>query len=109
VADQSKVLIGLEYFCFEGDALWRMSDEELIRLGTAELCKIDIVDEAYALDGTVLRMDKTYPAYFGSYSRFAEIREYVDGLENLFLIGRNAMHKYNSQDSLDAHGHGGSR
>jgi hypothetical protein len=43
-------------------------------------------------------MDKTYPAYFGSYSRFAEIREYVDGFENLFLIGRNGMHKYNNQD-----------
>ena len=98
VADPSKVWIGLEYFCFEGDALWRMSDEELIRLGTAELSKIDIVDEAQVLDGTVLRMDKTYPAYFGSYSRFAEIREYVDGLENLFLIGRNGMHKYNNQD-----------
>jgi hypothetical protein len=61
-----------------------MSGEELIRLGTAELSKIDILDEAQVLDGTVLRMDKTCPAYFGSYSRFAEIREYVDGLENLF-------------------------
>jgi hypothetical protein len=84
VADQSKVWIGLAYFCFAGDALWRMSDEELIRLGTAKLSKIDIVDEAHVPDGTVLRMDK--------------IREYVDGLENLFLIGRNGMHKYNNQD-----------
>jgi protoporphyrinogen oxidase len=98
VADPSKVWIGLEYFCFEGDDLWRMSDDELIRLGTAELSKIDIVDEAQVLDGTVLRMDKTYPAYFGSYDRFAEIRNYVDGFENLFLIGRNGMHKYNNQD-----------
>jgi protoporphyrinogen oxidase len=98
VSDPSKVWIGLEYFCFEGDDLWRMSDEDLIRLGTAELSKIDIVDEAQVLDGTVLRMDKTYPAYFGSYSRFPEIRSYVDGFENLFLVGRNGMHKYNNQD-----------
>jgi len=98
VSDPSKVWIGLEYFCFEGDDLWRMSDEDLIRLGTAELSKIDIVDEAQVLDGTVLRMDKTYPAYFGSYSRFPEIRSYVDGFENLYLVGRNGMHKYNNQD-----------
>jgi hypothetical protein len=43
-------------------------------------------------------MDKTYPAYFGSYERFPEIRKYVDGFANLFLIGRNGMHKYNNQD-----------
>ena len=59
---------------------------------------IDIVDEAEVLDGTVLRMDKTYPAYFGSYDRFPEIRNFVDKFENLFLVGRNGMHKYNNQD-----------
>jgi protoporphyrinogen oxidase len=98
VADQSTVWIGLEYFCFEGDELWRMPDDELIRFATKELAKIDIVEEAKVLDGTVLRMDKTYPAYFGSYDRFPEIRSYVDGFGNLFLVGRNGMHKYNNQD-----------
>ena len=98
VADPAKVWIGLEYFCFEGDDLWRMSNEDLIRLGTSELSKIDIIDEAQVLDGTVLRMDKTYPAYFGSYNRFSEIRSFVDRFENLFLVGRNGMHKYNNQD-----------
>ena len=43
-------------------------------------------------------MEKTYPAYFGTYDRFSEIREYVDGFENLFLVGRNGMHRYNNQD-----------
>ena len=43
-------------------------------------------------------MEKTYPAYFGTYDRFAEIRTYVDRYENLFLIGRNGMHRYNNQD-----------
>ena len=47
---------------------------------------------------TVLRMEKTYPAYFGAYDRFDEIRHFVDGVENLFLIGRNGMHRYNNQD-----------
>jgi protoporphyrinogen oxidase len=98
VADSSKVWVGLEYFCFEGDELWQMTDDELVRLGARELAKIDIIDEAQVLDGTVLRMDKTYPAYFGSYDRFPEIRRFVDTFENLFLVGRNGMHKYNNQD-----------
>ena len=50
------------------------------------------------LDGTVLRMPKTYPAYFGTYDRFDELRQWLDGFENLFLVGRNGMHRYNNQD-----------
>jgi hypothetical protein len=41
---------------------------------------------------------KAYPAYFGSYADFGQIRAYVDGLTNLFLVGRNGMHRYNNQD-----------
>ena len=43
-------------------------------------------------------MPKTYPAYFGTYSQFNVIRDFTDKFENLFLIGRNGMHKYNNQD-----------
>ena len=50
------------------------------------------------LDATVIRMPKAYPAYFGTYDRFPEIIAYADGLENLFLVGRNGMHRYNNQD-----------
>jgi protoporphyrinogen oxidase len=98
VSDPAKVWLGLEYFCNEGDELWKRSDEEMIRLGQEELAKIGIIDEAAVEDGTVLRMEKTYPAYFGSYGRFSEVREFVGGIENLFLVGRNGMHKYNNQD-----------
>ncbi|HYM06360.1 MAG TPA: NAD(P)/FAD-dependent oxidoreductase [Terriglobales bacterium] len=98
VADPSNVWLGLEYFCFEGDELWRKSDEDLIRLGTEELERIAILERANVLDGTVLRMQKTYPAYFGTYNRFPELREYVDSFDNLYLVGRNGMHKYNNQD-----------
>jgi len=98
VADPSKVWIGLEYFCNEGDELWRLSDAEIIALARSELASMDILDPADVLDATVLRMPKTYPAYFGSYNRFGEIVAWSDQFENLFLIGRNGMHKYNNQD-----------
>jgi protoporphyrinogen oxidase len=98
VADGSRVWIGLEYFCNETDALWKKSDAEMIALAKAELAAMNILDPRDILDATVIRMPKTYPAYFGSYSRFPEIIEWANGFDNLFLIGRNGMHKYNNQD-----------
>jgi protoporphyrinogen oxidase len=98
VADPSKMWLGAEYFCYETDELWRKSDEEMARLAMEELARIDIIEKEDVLDFTVARMPKTYPAYFGMYSRFDEVRRYLDAFENLFLVGRNGMHKYNNQD-----------
>lgn len=98
VADHSKVWLGLEYFCYDSDAIWKKSDEEMIHQATMELDRIGIIDKKDAIDGTIIHMPKTYPAYFGTYNRFSEIRGYLDRFENLFLIGRNGMHRYNNQD-----------
>ncbi len=98
IADPSKVWLGTEYFCYETDAIWKQSDDEVARMCIGELEKIGIIDHADVRDSTVIRMHKTYPAYFGVYDRFDEIRQYIDQLKNLFLVGRNGMHKYNNQD-----------
>ena len=98
VADPTKVWLGLEYFCNESDEIWGLSDERMVALASQELSKIGIIDATDVVDSTVLRMEKTYPAYFGTYDRFSEIREHVDRYGNLFLIGRNGMHRYNNQD-----------
>ncbi len=98
VANPDTVWLGLEYFCNDTDKLWLSPDADLIKLGREELDRIGIIDAGDVLDGTVIRMEKTYPAYFGTYDRFHEIREYIDRFENLFLLGRNGMHRYNNQD-----------
>jgi len=98
VKDKDTVWIGLEYFCNQGDELWTMPDTELINLATGELGKIGFADADDVVDSVVIRMPKTYPAYFGTYQDFHIIREFVDDFENLFLVGRNGMHRYNNQD-----------
>jgi protoporphyrinogen oxidase len=98
VADPENVWIGLEYFCYETDALWKMADADMIALAKAEMEKIGIIDQADVLDACVIRVPKTYPAYFGAYERFDEVKNYIGKFENLFLVGRNGMHKYNNQD-----------
>ncbi|AFL87303.1 protoporphyrinogen oxidase [Terriglobus roseus DSM 18391] len=98
VADPSKIWIGLEYFCYETDPLWKMPDAELAAFAIAEVGKIGILRGDEVRDSCVFRVPKTYPAYFGTYDRFDEIVRYVDQFENLYLLGRNGMHKYNNQD-----------
>ena len=98
VADIEKVWIGLEYFCNEGDELWEMKDSEFIKFAIEELHKIDIIEKNEVIDSTLVRVPKTYPAYFGTYSQFKVITDYTDKITNLFLVGRNGMHKYNNQD-----------
>lgn len=98
VKDQDKILIGLEYFVNDGDELWNMSDDDFIAFAIEELVRIDMVDEKDVLDSFVIRMPKTYPAYFGTYNQFDIIRRFTDNIKNLFLIGRNGMHRYNNMD-----------
>jgi protoporphyrinogen oxidase len=98
VKDTDKVWIGLEYFCDEGDSLWNMGDEQLRGLAVEEAAKIGMIEENDVIDSVVVRSPKAYPAYFGTYNRLSEIRKFTDRFRNLFLIGRNGMHRYNNQD-----------
>ncbi len=90
--------IGLEYFVNEGGDLWVMEDQALIQLGISEMVKIGMIQAEDVLDGCVLRMPKAYPAYIGSYTQLDVVRAFVEDIPNLYLVGRNGMHRYNNQD-----------
>jgi protoporphyrinogen oxidase len=99
VPDPAKTSLGLEYFCTEGDDLWRAPDTDLIELGKREVAQIGLVRYEDVEDGCVVRVPKAYPVYDARYREaLATIRGYVDGLENLQSIGRNGLHRYNNQD-----------
>jgi protoporphyrinogen oxidase len=99
VPDPEKTCLGLEYFCFEGDGLWTMSDKELVELGSKEIASLGLVNRADIEDGAVVRMPKAYPVYDDEYVNAVNtIRDFLSELPNLYLVGRNGMHKYNNQD-----------
>jgi len=98
VKDRSKIWIGMEYFANEGDDLWNLSERVFAKFAISELEKIGIAKKSSVLDSVVLKVPKAYPAYFGMYNKFSELRAWLDGIDNLFLIGRNGMHKYNNMD-----------
>lgn len=98
VEDESKVWLGLEYFCDADDEMWNMPDDDFINMAVNELEKVGIIVKSELIDSTIIKMEDTYPVYFGSYERFGELREYLDKIENLYLIGRSGMHRYNNSD-----------
>ena len=98
VSDASKVWLGLEYFCNPDSGLWNAANSELCELAIAELERMGIATRSQVIDTTVLRMENTYPVYYGAYDKFDSIRAYTDSIPNLFLIGRSGMHRYNNSD-----------
>jgi protoporphyrinogen oxidase len=96
---ENTVWIGLEYFCNEGDNFWEMPDEEYISFAVSEIVKIGVIAAASdILFAHRERVKKAYPAYFDSYTKFAELRKFLDNIPNLYCVGRNGQHRYNNMD-----------
>jgi protoporphyrinogen oxidase len=98
VVNPATVSLGLEYFCREGDELWSMPDGAFLDFAARELEQIGLIDRNSVVDGTVVRVPKAYPAYFGEYAQIGRVRDYLSSFANLFPVGRNGMHRYNNQD-----------
>ena len=100
IPDGVSTCLGLEYFCFEGDGLWASCDEDLVKLGTAEIAKIGLMAPDDIYDACVVRQKKAYPVYDETYADNLEVIRREIGLRypSLHLVGRNGMHKYNNQD-----------
>lgn len=92
------VWIGLEYFCNEGDAFWRMNEKDCAGLAIDELVKIGVIDKDAVLDFHRERVKKAYPAYFDTYYQLNEVVEFIDRHDNIFCVGRNGQHRYNNMD-----------
>jgi protoporphyrinogen oxidase len=91
--------LGVEYFCFQGDQIWEMSDVDAVALAKQELARIGLIDPSKVVDGVKVLVPKAYPMYDSKYEAAVEtIRAYLEGFENLQTCGRNGLHRYNNQD-----------
>jgi protoporphyrinogen oxidase/predicted dehydrogenase len=91
--------LGVEYFCFEGDDIWNLTDEEAVELAKAELARIGLIDPSKVIDGVKVLVPKAYPMYDSDYEEAVDtIRAYLERFENLQTCGRNGLHRYNNQD-----------
>ncbi|HLE99497.1 MAG TPA: Gfo/Idh/MocA family oxidoreductase [Gaiellaceae bacterium] len=91
--------LGVEYFCFRGDDIWEMPDEQAVELAKTELSRIGLIDPDQVVDGVKVLVPKAYPMYDSNYEEaLGVIRNYLERFENLQTCGRNGLHRYNNQD-----------
>lgn len=100
VPDQDYNCYGMEYFCFEDDGLWARSQEDLIKLARSEIVQLGLAKDEDIIDGHVVKQPKAYPVYDSEYKENVLIirNAIAKNYNNLHLVGRNGMHKYNNQD-----------
>jgi protoporphyrinogen oxidase len=99
VPNERDASIGMEYFCFEGDDLWTMPDDDLVALATRELEQLGLAAADKVKFGFAVRVNKAYPMYDAEYGeRVDAIRGWLEGIDNLVQVGRNGLHRYNNSD-----------
>ena len=73
--------------------------QDFIDFAVDELKQIHVLKtDTSILNSIQVKIKKAYPAYFGTYEHFDEIRSWLDSFENLYCIGRNGQHRYNNMD-----------
>ncbi len=96
---ENRVWIGLEYFCAEGDEFWEMDEDTCVNFAIEELKKMGVIGkDAVVYDSHREKVKKAYPAYFDTYDEIDSVIDYLNGIENLYCIGRNGQHRYNNMD-----------
>jgi protoporphyrinogen oxidase len=100
VPNSDVACVGLEYFCFEGDGLWSMADDELVAFAKKEMAMMGLCKQEDVIGGSVVRQEKAYPVYDDHYTdNVAAMRDELEAkYPTLHMVGRNGMHRYNNQD-----------
>jgi len=99
VPDASKTSLGAEYFTSRGDHLWELDDESLVALAREEIDKLGLASASKIEAGVVYRQENAYPVYEGNYrTHLHVVEEFLRTFDNLQMVGRSGLHKYNNQD-----------
>jgi len=97
--DSPNSIIALEYWCYDEDARWKQSNEELIELATQEIQKTSLISNRRVLQGHVVRIAKCYPVYARGYKEsLSQVEKFLQSIVGLQVIGRYGAFKYNNQD-----------
>ncbi|MBI4279285.1 MAG: FAD-dependent oxidoreductase [Armatimonadetes bacterium] len=99
VAKPGTSALSVEYFCAEGDELWRVDDAGLVALAADEMERVGLLPRSWVLDGFVVREPDSYPMfYLGHQAQFRALYDHLVRYRNLTLMGRAALYRYHSQD-----------
>ena len=98
--------VTVEYFCFENDEIWKLSDKEIISFAISELKLAGIINDSNFVENSfIVRSLNAYPVIAKDYEKHVlVIKNYLNRFSNLHPIGRSGMFKYNNQDHAIATG-----
>lgn len=97
--EEKNTVLSLEYWCFEEDPIWKMSDVDLINIAKNDLVKAELTKRKTILDGRIVRIPNCYPVYQAGFRENLEvIKDFVRDISGLTAIGRGGAFKYNNQD-----------
>lgn len=97
--DKNHTAISVEYFAFKTDSLWKKTDKAIADLAKEEVTRAGLIKKAKILNSFVVRESESYPTYYLKQKKyFNTLKSYSSKFENLYLIGRGGMFKYNNMD-----------
>jgi protoporphyrinogen oxidase len=89
----------IEFFCFEGDDIWKASKEELFERSMPWLERLGFLRREEVTSMHHLRRANSYPLYDLSYHGHVQtVLRWLDGFENFYAVGRPGRFRYTNQD-----------
>lgn len=99
MAPEDKTHIVTEYFCFEGDNIWSVSDTVLTEITVKSLEELGFIKRNEVIDSIVIRVPKAYPLFeVGYIKHYDKIIDYLKRFKNLHIAGRGGMFRYYNMD-----------
>lgn len=100
VPDDEHTSLVVEYFCSYGDAIWNMTEEQLVAQTVKHLIEdMGFIKQEEVIDGFIIRAPRAYPAYVIGYEKHLEtIKQFIGQFANLQIIGRYGTFRYNNTD-----------
>ncbi len=99
LAPQGKTHIVAEYFCFQQDAVWKASDEEITASTVEHLARMGFIRKHEVIGSCVVRVPRAYPLFHVGYEQhYATCMDYLKQFKNLQVIGRGGMFRYHNMD-----------
>jgi protoporphyrinogen oxidase len=98
--DKNTTILCLEYWCFDKDDIWKADNDYMTLLAENELKSTGLIQKNNkVLNSFIVHLPKCYPVYeTGYHEHITIIKDYVDTISNLRVIGRYGAFKYNNQD-----------
>lgn len=90
--------LSVEFFCWEGDDVWDSEDSHILNLAVTELENMGFISKKEIIDYFVHKEKYAYPVYDIEYARHLKVvRDYLEGFENIKIIGRSGSFTYMGQ------------